>query len=125
MDAKLPKLFKGAPSNLAANYDVLEFLGEGSFAKVKKGKNKKTGQFVAIKFIKKSNVIKDPYQIESLFNEINIMKNMNHPGIIRLFEVYELDDKLCLVMELVTGGFAIYQTKLVIAGAIQNVMLNN
>ncbi|KAA6383280.1 MAG: putative protein serine/threonine kinase [Streblomastix strix] len=104
MDKKLPKLFKSAPSNLTANYEVLEFLGEGSFGKVKKGKNKKTGQFVAIKFINKSNVIKDLHQIDSLFNEINIMKNMNHPGIISLYEVYELDDKLCLVMELVKGG---------------------
>ncbi|KAA6391415.1 MAG: putative Calcium/calmodulin-dependent protein kinase type 1 [Streblomastix strix] len=104
MDAKLPKLIQGVPSNLTANYDVLEFLGEGSFAKVKKGKNKKTGQFVAIKFINKSNIVTDPRQIESLFNEINIMKSMNHPAIISLYEVYELDDKLCLVMELVTGG---------------------
>ncbi|KAA6362011.1 MAG: putative Calcium/calmodulin-dependent protein kinase type 1, partial [Streblomastix strix] len=104
MAKKLPKLIEGVPSNLTANYEVMEQLGEGNFAKVKKAKNKKTGQLVAIKFIDKSKVVTDPRQIEALFSEINIMQNMKHPYIIQLYEVYELDDKLCLVMELVTGG---------------------
>lgn len=32
------------------------------------------------------------------------MKSLKHPYIIQLYDVYETDDKLCLIMELVTGG---------------------
>ncbi|KAA6381255.1 MAG: putative Calcium/calmodulin-dependent protein kinase type 1 [Streblomastix strix] len=102
--AQIPKLMEGLPSNLFANYEIMEEIGEGSFAKVKKAKNKSNGQFVAIKFINKSKVVSDKHQIEALVREIEIMKKMKHNNIIQLLEVYELNDKLCLVMELATGG---------------------
>ncbi|KAA6340419.1 MAG: hypothetical protein EZS28_052534, partial [Streblomastix strix] len=101
--AQIPKLMEGLPSNLFANYEIMEEIGEGSFAKVKKAKNKSNGQFVAIKFINKSKVVSDKHQIEALVREIEIMKKMKHNNIIQLLEVYELNDKLCLVMELATG----------------------
>ncbi|KAA6377195.1 MAG: putative Calcium/calmodulin-dependent protein kinase type 1 [Streblomastix strix] len=102
MDKKLPKLIQGLPSNLHQNYEIMEEIGEGSFAKVKKAKNKQTGELVAIKFINKSKI--DPTRKQSLLSEIDSMQSMKHPYIIELYEVYELEDKLCLVMELVTGG---------------------
>ncbi|KAA6403001.1 MAG: putative Calcium/calmodulin-dependent protein kinase type 1 [Streblomastix strix] len=104
MSKQLPKLIDGVPSNLTEVYQILEELGEGNFAKVRKAKCIATGQLVAIKFIDKIRVIKDPRQLGALFNEINIMKNLNHPHIVHLYEVYETDDHLCLIMELMTGG---------------------
>ncbi|KAA6388415.1 MAG: putative Calcium/calmodulin-dependent protein kinase type 1 [Streblomastix strix] len=98
------KLLDGVPSNLFENYEVMEQLGEGHFAKVKKAKNKHSGQLVAIKFIDKNQIVSDEHQLESLFSEISIMQSMKHPHIVHLYEVYETNDKLCLVMELVTGG---------------------
>ncbi|KAA6372428.1 MAG: putative serine/threonine-protein kinase MARK1, partial [Streblomastix strix] len=99
-----PKLINGLPSNLAANYEILDALGEGSYAKVKKGRNIQTGQLVAIKFIEKSKIVSDPIQKQNLLTEITAMQSMKHPYIIELYEVYELEDKLCLVMELASGG---------------------
>jgi serine/threonine protein kinase len=89
---------------LYENFEVLELLGEGHFAKVKRAKHKESGQFVAIKFIDKQQIISDEHQLSALFSEINIMKSLKHPHIVRLLDVYETDDKLCLIMELVTGG---------------------
>ncbi|KAA6397379.1 MAG: hypothetical protein EZS28_007091 [Streblomastix strix] len=100
-----PRLINGLPSNLTSNYEILDALGEGSLAKVKKGKNIQTGQLVAIKFIEKSKIVSDPIQKQNLLTEITAMQSMKHPYIIELYEVYELEDKLCLVMELASGGF--------------------
>ena len=42
--------------------------------------------------------------MEKFALEINIMKEMDHPNIIKLFEVYEEDQYIYLVMEECTGG---------------------
>ncbi|KAH7822669.1 putative CAMK/CAMK1 protein kinase [Monocercomonoides exilis] len=102
--SRLPKLVEGVPSNLTENFEILELLGEGHFAKVRKARHKASGKYVAIKFIDKRQIISDPHQLISLFSEINIMKSLKHPHIIRLLDVYETDDKLCLITELATGG---------------------
>ncbi|NWY96139.1 CDPK3 kinase, partial [Loxia curvirostra] len=36
--------------------------------------------------------------------EIDIMKNLDHPNIVKLFETFEDDEKIYLIMELCTGG---------------------
>lgn len=100
----VPKLIQGVPSNLAEDYELLEQLGEGHFAKVRKARDRKTGKEVAVKLISKHQIISDEHQLKALFSEINIMKNLNHPHIVRLIDVYETDKHLCLIMELVTGG---------------------
>ncbi|KAK2949027.1 putative Calcium/calmodulin-dependent protein kinase type 1 [Blattamonas nauphoetae] len=100
----LPKLIEGVPSNLTEVFDVQETIGEGNFAKVKKAKHKKTGKQVAIKMIDKAKIIKDPHQLKSIISEIGIMKELKHANIVQLLDVYETADRLCLVMELVTGG---------------------
>jgi len=43
-------------------------------------------------------------QADRLKNEIDIMKRMDHPGIIRLYETFEDETNVCIVMELCTGG---------------------
>jgi fused-like protein len=74
----IPKLVEGVPSNLTENFDILDGLGEGTFAKVRKAKHKATGQYVAIKFIEKQQIIRDEHQLIALFTEINIMKGLKH-----------------------------------------------
>ena len=54
----------------------------------------------AIKVIKKSRV-KDPNRFKS---EIEIMKQLDHPNVIKLFETYEDNKNIYLVMELCEGG---------------------
>ena len=54
----------------------------------------------AIKVIKKSRV-KNPTRFK---NEIEIMKQLDHPNVIKLFETYEDNRNIYLVMELCEGG---------------------
>ncbi len=62
--------------------------------------DRKTKQWYAIKSIRKSRVSK----IEVLKREIDILKDVNHPNIIRLIEVHEDDKYLHLITDLCTGG---------------------
>lgn len=68
-------------------YDEAKFLGEGSFGKVYKGTNTQTGETVAIKRMDMS-AFKDQFMIESLKNEIGVMKQLHGPNVVRLFDVY-------------------------------------
>jgi len=82
-------------------YDMDEKkLGEGTYGCVVLGKHKATGVLRAIKKISKAQV-KD---LKGLRQEIAMMKMMDHPNIIRLFETFENRHFIFLVMELCEGG---------------------
>ena len=83
-------------------YKIEGDLGQGSFAIVKRASHRITGQKVAIKIIKKYELTEDDKN--ALQNEIDILTNIDHPNIVKLFEVYEDADHYSLVMELMTGG---------------------
>jgi serine/threonine protein kinase len=71
--------------------------------RVKYGINKETGERVAIKIISKAKLAKQNMEKQTK-KEILIMKRINHPNIVKLFDVYQTKTKLYLIMELVTGG---------------------
>eukprot|EP01114_Cavostelium_apophysatum_P001040 TRINITY_DN1089_c0_g1_i1.p1 TRINITY_DN1089_c0_g1~~TRINITY_DN1089_c0_g1_i1.p1 ORF type:complete len:345 (-),score=100.48 TRINITY_DN1089_c0_g1_i1:89-1123(-) len=89
------------------NYDIMEEIGRGAFSVVKKAKSKRTGEEFAIKFIEKQYV--DKQDLVLLGREIDIMKKVSHPNVLNLEEVYETDDTIALVMELVNGGELFYK----------------
>ncbi|KAA6418284.1 MAG: calcium calmodulin-dependent kinase type 1-like [Trebouxia sp. A1-2] len=71
------------------------------FAVVKKGKDRKTGQSVAIKVVDKSRYATGD---NSLQREIQVLCKVQHPNCINLYAVYITPRKVYLVTELVTGG---------------------
>lgn len=75
-------------------------LGEGSYGSVSKAKNKSTGAIRAIKTISKAQM----KNLERFKQEISIMKLMDHPNIIKLYETFEDHRNIYLVMELSSGG---------------------
>ncbi|XP_029956120.1 MAP/microtubule affinity-regulating kinase 4 isoform X6 [Salarias fasciatus] len=84
------------------NYRLLKTIGKGNFAKVKLARHILTGREVAIKIIDKTQL--NPTSLQKLFREVRIMKGLNHPNIVQLFEVIETDKTLYLIMEYASGG---------------------
>jgi len=88
-------------------YKVGDEIGRGAFSVVKKAVHKKSGEEVAIKIIEKKFV--DKQDLMLLAREIDIMKKVDHANVLKLREVYETDETISLVMELVTGGELFYK----------------
>lgn len=102
-------------------YRLLKTIGKGNFAKVKLAKHVPTGKEVAIKIIDKTQL--NPTSLQKLFREVGvwsslmktshlmfqilqvrIMKMLDHPNIVKLFQVIQTDKTLYLVMEYASGG---------------------
>ena len=75
-------------------------IGKGGFGMVVKGVHKITRQERAIKIVKKSRLA-DP---EKFFNEFEIMKKLDHPNVIKLYEMFEDKKFYYLVMEYLEGS---------------------
>ena len=82
------------------NYEVVRQLGKGGYGKVYEVKNKKTGEIRACKHLSKLSVKNLPkFELE-----INILIKTDHPNIIKLYEIFESQRSLYLIMEKCNGG---------------------
>ncbi len=75
-------------------------IGHGHYGVVRKCMHRETREWYAIKSIRKSKVQK----LEILLREVEILKEVDHPNIIKLIEIHEDDKYLHLITELCTGG---------------------
>ncbi|XP_063692233.1 serine/threonine-protein kinase MARK2-like isoform X18 [Bolinopsis microptera] len=89
-------------SQHVGKYKLLKTIGKGNFAKVKLARHLPTGREVAVKVIDKTQM--NQTSIQKLNREMKIMKRLNHPNIVRLYEVIETEKTLYLVMEYASGG---------------------
>lgn len=78
-----------------------KILGAGAFGQVKKATKKANGEIRACKMIDKLQ-LNDEERIRLKY-EIDILKNLTHPNIVRLYEVYENKSTIYLVTELCDG----------------------
>jgi len=76
-------------------------LGEGSFGSVCKATQKTTGAVRAIKKMSKQHVVET---LAKFKREVALMKEMDHPNIIKLYETFEDKRSISLVMEICEGG---------------------
>lgn len=90
-------IYKG---DITQYYEIIKKIGEGGYGKIYKVKNKESGDIRAMKQILKSKIP----DIEKFQNEIKILSMVDHPNIVRLFEVIEDDKYFNLFQELCTGG---------------------
>ncbi|XP_018420849.1 PREDICTED: serine/threonine-protein kinase MARK2 isoform X2 [Nanorana parkeri] len=105
-----PNMLRGRPSIPTStdeqphigNYRLLKTIGKGNFAKVKLARHVLTGKEVAVKIIDKTQL--NSSSLQKLFREVRIMKVLNHPNIVKLFEVIETEKTLYLIMEYASGG---------------------
>uniref|UniRef100_A0A6G1S556 non-specific serine/threonine protein kinase n=1 Tax=Aceria tosichella TaxID=561515 RepID=A0A6G1S556_9ACAR len=76
-------------------------LGEGGFAKVRLATHLRTKQYVAIKCLDK---IKLGPELPRIYNEIKCLKKLKHKNIARLYQVFETETVIYLVLEYCQGG---------------------
>ncbi|KAF3689184.1 SNF-related serine/threonine-protein kinase [Channa argus] len=89
-------------SDLSGLYHLGRTLGRGHFAVVKLARQVNTGQLVAVKMIDKTKL--DVMATSHLLQEVRCMRLVQHPNVVRLFEVIDTPTTLYLVMELAEGG---------------------
>ncbi|XP_049929267.1 SNF related kinase b [Epinephelus moara] len=89
-------------SDLSGLYHLGRTLGRGHFAVVKLARHVNTGQLVAIKMIDKTKL--DVMATSHLLQEVRCMRLVQHPNVVRLYEVIDTPTTLYLVMELAEGG---------------------
>ncbi|XP_076330895.1 uncharacterized protein LOC143236491 [Tachypleus tridentatus] len=87
---------------IAGLYDLGDTLGRGHFAVVKLAKHVFTGEQVAVKVIDKTKL--DDMSRAHLFQEVRLMKLVQHPNVVRLYDVIDTQTKLYLILEFGNGG---------------------
>uniref|UniRef100_A0AAR2ISV1 non-specific serine/threonine protein kinase n=1 Tax=Pygocentrus nattereri TaxID=42514 RepID=A0AAR2ISV1_PYGNA len=96
-----PTAAQGRPLQVGF-YEILRTLGKGNFAVVKLARHKVTKTQVAIKIIDKTRL--NSSNLEKIYREVQIMKLLNHPHIIKLYQVMETKDMLYIVTEYAKNG---------------------
>jgi calcium-dependent protein kinase len=85
------------------NYEILETVGKGGFGEVKRVRHKSSDIYRALKIIKKSKY-STPAELKAIKNEINLMKQVDHPNIVKLFEFFDHEEYLYIITEYCSGG---------------------
>jgi len=93
---------KGEKQEIKKVYSFKEKLGTGSFATVKKVVRNSDKEEFAVKIIRKHKLNKE--ELAVVHDEVEIMQRVEHKHCVRLFEIYETNAKLYMVMEILTGG---------------------
>ena len=88
--------------SLFDKYEVRQKIGKGKFGLVKSGINKETHKQVAIKIMAKKNMDKSDLELAKV--EIDILKISQHPNIIKLYDIYENENYIYIIMEYCSRG---------------------
>ncbi|KAF9813682.1 hypothetical protein IEO21_05453 [Rhodonia placenta] len=84
-------------------YLLLQTLGEGEFGKVKLGLHIQYGEEVAVKLIRRGN-IDTTVRMSKVEREIEVLRSLKHPNIVRLYDVIETDKYIGIILEYASGG---------------------
>nr|XP_031857811.1 uncharacterized protein CI109_006754 [Kwoniella shandongensis]KAA5524883.1 hypothetical protein CI109_006754 [Kwoniella shandongensis] len=88
-------------------YTLIEKMGDGAFSNVYKAVERKTGRKVAVKVVRKYEL--NHSQRANILKEVQIMRGIDHPGIVKLLGFFESDEHYFLVLELMEGGELFHQ----------------
>jgi serine/threonine protein kinase len=85
------------------DFNISRTLGTGSFGRVHLVQHKMTGQFFAMKVLKKSEVVRLK-QVEHIINEKTILEKTHHPFLVNMVATFQDAVNIYMVLEYVSGG---------------------
>ncbi|KAJ5077517.1 non-specific serine/threonine protein kinase [Anaeramoeba ignava] len=85
------------------DFELLKFIGKGSFGKVFLVRKKDNGKIYAMKVLRKSVVV-NRNQVVHTKTERDVLSKVHHPFIVELKYAFQTEDKLYMVMEYINGG---------------------
>ncbi|KDQ64700.1 hypothetical protein JAAARDRAFT_28344 [Jaapia argillacea MUCL 33604] len=89
------------------NFKLLDKMGDGAFSNVYKALDLTTNKKVAVKVVRKFEL--NATQRANILKEVQIMRGLNHPGIVKLISFSESQEHYFLVLELMEGGELFHQ----------------
>jgi len=89
------------PMVVEIRYEIGRIIGDGNFAVVREGVERRTQGRFALKLIDKKRCQGKEVVLES---EVQVLSRLRHPNIVKLYDVIDAGSILCLVLELVEGG---------------------
>ncbi|MCK6577506.1 MAG: protein kinase [Anaerolineae bacterium] len=89
---------------IADRYELIELIDEGGMGQVYRGRDRQTGEIVAIKVLKDHVVAQDPTLVDRFCREAVVLRKLNHPNIVRVYDTFKEDGRNYIVMEFVSGG---------------------
>lgn len=84
-------------SDILEDYSIGRLLGEGSYGQVKLVLHRRTNMERAMKVVLKSGVTAE--EKANIMKEVSILKSLDHPNIIKVFDIYEDEKKIYLITE--------------------------
>lgn len=85
-------------------YTLDKILGQGAFASVYKCIEKSTGHIRAVKVVNKQGLCMEHFNLRQKLTEIQALKELDHPNILKIYEIYEDKRSFYIVMEYCSGG---------------------
>ena len=101
---KINSVTSNSGNNFEAEYELKEIIGKGNYGEVYKTIKKSSDEVFAVKIINKNELLLD--EKLRLFEEINILnllKHLEHPNILKSYEIYENKDVIYCVTEYLSG----------------------
>ena len=102
-------LTSGGTNNTFYDYHKIKLLGQGSFGTVYLVKNKKLNNYFAMKIIEKSS--NDEEKEDEIKNEINILRKLDHPNILKINDFFSTKKEYFLITEFCPEGELFYEIK--------------
>ena len=93
----------GVLSNLRCQYDIGNIIGKGNFAKVYEITHCASRRKFALKTINKEMFNDNIKSILSLHDEINLLRKIRHPNVLQLYEIFESENNIHLILEHLNG----------------------
>jgi Protein kinase domain/FHA domain len=92
------------PRQIQHDYDMRDVLGRGTMGEVRRAIHRQTGQPVAVKILSLVRQRGPWNQCTEIEREATILRQLQHPYVVKLLDVYTAPEAIYLVMELVAGG---------------------